>query len=46
VGAPGGRRPTLLVGVGLLIGLTGVATLVGPASFGGEHAVDLVGAAS
>lgn len=41
---PGGRRPTLLVGVGLLIGLTGVATLVGPASFGGGARIDLVGA--
>ena len=41
---PGGRRPTVLVGVGLLIGLTGVATLVGPASFGGGARVDLVGA--
>jgi len=41
---PGGRRPTLVVGVGLLIGLTGVATLVGPASFGGGARIDLVGA--
>ena len=38
---PGGRRPTVLVGVGLLIGLRGVATLVGPASFGGGARVDL-----
>ncbi len=42
---PGGRRPTILVGVGLLIGLAGVATLVGPASFGGGARVDLIGAA-
>ena len=42
---PGGRRPTILVGVGLLIGLVGVATLVGPASFGGGARVDLIGAA-
>jgi drug/metabolite transporter (DMT)-like permease len=42
---PGGRRPTILVGVGLLIGLGGVATLVGPASFGGGARVDLIGAA-
>ena len=42
---PGGRRPTILVGVGLLIGLAGVATLVGPASFGGSARVDLIGAA-
>ena len=43
---PGGRRPTVLVGVGLLIGLTGVATLVGPASFGGGARIDLLGAAT
>jgi drug/metabolite transporter (DMT)-like permease len=43
---PGGRRPTWLVGVGLLIGLGGVATLVGPASFGGGARVDLIGAAT
>ena len=43
---PGGRRPTILVGAGLLIGLTGVATLVGPASFGGGARVDLLGAAT
>jgi len=43
---PGGHRPTVLVGVGLLIGLTGVATLVGPASFGGGARVDLLGAAT
>jgi drug/metabolite transporter (DMT)-like permease len=42
---PGGRRPTILVGVGLLIGLVGVATLVGPGSFGGGARVDLIGAA-
>ena len=42
---PGGRRPTILVGVGLLIGLVGVGTLVGPASFGGGTRVDLIGAA-
>jgi drug/metabolite transporter (DMT)-like permease len=41
---PGGRRPTLLVGVGLLIGLTGVAILVGPGSLGGGTRIDLVGA--
>jgi len=43
---PGGRRPTVLVAVGLLIGLTGVAMLVGPASFGGGARVDLLGAAT
>ena len=41
---PAGRRPSILVGVGLLIGLTGVATLVGPASFGGGARVDRIGA--
>jgi drug/metabolite transporter (DMT)-like permease len=41
---PGGRRPTWLVGAGLLIGLGGVAALVGPGSVGGGR-IDLVGAA-
>ena len=45
-GRPGGRRPTWLVGVGLLIGLCGVATLVGPGSFGGGERIDLIGAAT
>ncbi len=43
---PGGRRPTILIGVGLAVGLAGVATLVGPASFGGGTRVDLIGAAT
>jgi drug/metabolite transporter (DMT)-like permease len=43
---PRGRRPTLLVGVGLVVGLGGVATLVGPASFGGGARIDLIGAAT
>jgi drug/metabolite transporter (DMT)-like permease len=43
-GRPGGRRPTVMVGVGLLIGLAGVAALVGPASFGDGARVDLIGA--
>ena len=41
---PGGRRPTWLVTLGLLIGLGGVAALVGPASFGGGTRIDLIGA--
>jgi drug/metabolite transporter (DMT)-like permease len=43
---PGGRRPTVWVAVGLLIGLAGVATLVGPASFGGGARIDPIGAAT
>ena len=43
-GRPGGRRPTPLVALGLFIGLAGVATLVGPASFGGGSGIDLIGA--
>lgn len=42
---PGGRRPTLLVAIGLFIGLSGVVALVGPASFGTGARVDLIGAA-
>jgi drug/metabolite transporter (DMT)-like permease len=41
---PAGRRPTWLVGLGLFLGLAGVATLVGPSSFGGGSGIDLVGA--
>ena len=41
---PHGRRPTLLVALGLLIGLGGVAALVGPASFGEGGRIDLLGA--
>ena len=41
---PAGRRPTFFVFVGLLIGLAGVAVLVGPASFGEGGAIDLIGA--
>jgi drug/metabolite transporter (DMT)-like permease len=43
---PGGRRPTALVAVGLLIGLAGVAALVGPASLGGGERIDPIGAAT
>jgi drug/metabolite transporter (DMT)-like permease len=41
---PGGRKPTVLVAIGLLIGLGGVVALVGPASFGGGARLDLIGA--
>jgi drug/metabolite transporter (DMT)-like permease len=42
---PGGRRPTWFVSLGLAIGLAGVATLVGPASFAGSGGgMDLIGA--
>jgi drug/metabolite transporter (DMT)-like permease len=43
---PNGRRPTVLVMLGLLIGLAGVGVLVGPASFGEGGAIDLIGAAT
>ena len=44
-GRPGGRRPTWLVALGLMIGLGGVATLVGPGSFTGSgDGLDLIGA--
>ena len=41
---PGGRRPTVGVFIGLFIGLAGVATLIGPASFAGGGRIDPVGA--
>jgi drug/metabolite transporter (DMT)-like permease len=41
---PGGRRPTAGVFVGLFVGLAGVATLIGPASFAGGGRIDPVGA--
>ena len=41
---PGGRRPTLIVAIGLAIGLIGVVTLVGPGSFGDGQQIDLIGA--
>ncbi len=43
---PGGRRPTALVAVGLLIGLAGVAALVGPSSLGDGGEIDPIGAAT
>ena len=43
---PGGRRPTVWVGVGLLIGLAGVAALVGPVSLGDGARIDRIGAAT
>jgi drug/metabolite transporter (DMT)-like permease len=41
---PGGRKPTLLVVIGLLIGLGGVGALVGPGSLAGGGRIDLLGA--
>jgi drug/metabolite transporter (DMT)-like permease len=41
---PHGKKPTLLVAIGLLIGLGGVVALVGPGSFGGGGGIDLIGA--
>jgi drug/metabolite transporter (DMT)-like permease len=41
---PGGKKPTLLVVIGLLVGLGGVGALVGPGSFGGGGRIDLLGA--
>ena len=43
---PGGRRPTMWIGVGLLIGLAGVAALVGPTSLGDGSRIDRIGAAT
>jgi drug/metabolite transporter (DMT)-like permease len=43
---PHGRRPTMWVALGLLIGLGGVGALVGPASFGEGGRIDLMGAAT
>ena len=43
---PKGRRPTVWVVAGLLIGLAGVATLIGPASFGDGERIDPIGAAT
>ena len=43
---PRGRRPTMWVGVGLLVGLAGVAALVGPASLGDGARIDRIGAAT
>lgn len=40
---PGGPRPTLQIGLGLLLGLTGIAILVGPESFMGGERIDLLG---
>lgn len=41
---PGGRRPSAVVGLGLITGFAGVALLISPGDIGGET-VDLVGAA-
>jgi drug/metabolite transporter (DMT)-like permease len=43
---PHGRRPTMVVALGLLIGLGGVAALVGPGSFGEGSGIDIIGAAT
>ena len=40
---PGGHRPSVMIIVGLVIGLIGIAILVGPSQFGDEP-VDLLGA--
>jgi len=41
---PGGKRPTWLVAVGLLVGLGGVGALVGLGSLGDGARIDLIGA--
>jgi len=41
---PGGRKPTPLVVIGLLVGLGGVFALVGPGSFSDGGRIDLIGA--
>lgn len=41
---PGGRRPSLLVSIGLLVGLSGVAVLALPGSSGGQGAASGIGA--
>ncbi len=42
---PGGNRPTLLVVVGILLGLAGIGVLTGPNELAGGRRVDLLGAA-
>lgn len=42
---PGGKRPTLAVSAGLVVGFAGVALLISPSRVAGEGGVDLVGAA-
>lgn len=42
---PGGRRPGALVALGLLLGLAGVALLVGPGALAGGGSIDPIGAA-
>ena len=41
---PGGTRPRLTVGVGLLLGFVGVALLIDPINHGGSRELDLFGA--
>ncbi|MGH7575104.1 MAG: EamA family transporter [Longimicrobiales bacterium] len=40
---PGGSRPAAQVGLGLILGLAGVALLVGPSSLAGGMGVDTIG---
>lgn len=41
---PGGPAPTVQIGLGLLLGLVGIAVLVGPESFMGGERINLLGA--
>jgi drug/metabolite transporter (DMT)-like permease len=41
---PGGPRPTAQIGFGLLLGLAGIAVLVGPESFMGGQRINVMGA--
>jgi drug/metabolite transporter (DMT)-like permease len=41
---PGGARPTVQIGIGLLLGLAGIALLVGPESLMGGDRINLLGA--
>jgi drug/metabolite transporter (DMT)-like permease len=41
---PRGTRPRILVMAGVIVGLTGLIVLIGPDSFSGHGAVDLIGA--
>ncbi len=40
---PQGRRPSWVVGVGLVLGFVGIALLIDPGTVGGEGAADLLG---
>jgi drug/metabolite transporter (DMT)-like permease len=41
---PRGTRPRVLVMAGVIVGLTGLIVLIGPGSFSGHGAVDIIGA--